>query len=165
MPKPFGREVQVTMYVYAEHAGILISLQQKLGVLIYVNFLQTIWYSKIQNTVESSTFGSEFISQCNVMKLVKYMCYKLRMMGSLLETVPTDVWANNYIIVKNTSTPESILRNKHVAILYHNKYEYNRANFSTKNLNRYKLWPEIQQTLFCITSSYKKVIPPLVDID
>ena len=26
-PKPFGREIQVTLYVDAEHEGILISLQ------------------------------------------------------------------------------------------------------------------------------------------
>ena len=32
------------------------------GILIYVNRAPIIWYSKKQNTVESSTFGSEFVA-------------------------------------------------------------------------------------------------------
>ena len=32
------------------------------GIIIYVNNLPIIWYSKRQNTVESSSFGSEFVA-------------------------------------------------------------------------------------------------------
>jgi hypothetical protein len=43
------------------------------------------WYSKAQATVESSTFGSEFIAKHQVTDMIEGLRYKLRMFGVPLE--------------------------------------------------------------------------------
>ena len=60
-PKPCGMQVSVTMSVDANHAEDMVTQRSQSGILIYVNESPISWYSKHQNTVESSTFGSEFI--------------------------------------------------------------------------------------------------------
>jgi hypothetical protein len=49
-----------------------------------------IWYSKRQNTVETSTFGSEFVAMRIAVELVESLRYKLRMFGLPIEG-PTNV--------------------------------------------------------------------------
>ena len=56
-----------------------------LGVLIFVNRAPIIWYSKRQNTVESSTFGSEFTAMRTAVDLIEALRYKLRMFGVPIE--------------------------------------------------------------------------------
>ena len=50
------------------------------GVLIFVNRAPILWYSKRQNTVESSTFGSEFMAMRIAIEIIEGLWYKLRMM-------------------------------------------------------------------------------------
>ena len=57
-----GNSVNVTVFVDADHAGNRATCCSFTGILIYVNRVPIIWYSKKQNTVESSTFGSEFVA-------------------------------------------------------------------------------------------------------
>ena len=54
-----------------------------------MNRAPVIWYSKRQNTVETSTFGSEFIALRISTEMIEGLRYKLRMFG-----VPIDVPAN-----------------------------------------------------------------------
>ena len=74
--------------------------------------------SKRQNTVETSTFGSEFIA----MKLVcEYICglrYRLRMMGISFSN-PCFVYGYNKSALYNTTLPESNLNKKSKSIAYH----------------------------------------------
>ena len=62
------------------------------------------WLSKKHNSIEMSTFGSDFIALKLTVKLVIELRYKLRMFGVPLE-VPTDVFCDNEEVFKNTSTP------------------------------------------------------------
>ena len=61
-PKPRGLSVKVSCYVDADHAGNRMTRRSHSGILIYLQNTPIIWYSKRQNTVESSSFGSEFIA-------------------------------------------------------------------------------------------------------
>jgi hypothetical protein len=61
-PQPRGHAVQINAFVDADHAGNKITRRSHTGILIYLNCTPIIWYSKAQSTVESSTFGSEFIA-------------------------------------------------------------------------------------------------------
>ena len=58
MPEPRGKSVQINCFVDADHAGDVVSRRSHTGILINVNRAPVIWYSKRQNTVETSTFGS-----------------------------------------------------------------------------------------------------------
>jgi len=61
-PESTGNAVQLNCFVDADHAGNHITHRSHTGVLLFVNQAPILWYSKSQNTVETSTFGSEFIA-------------------------------------------------------------------------------------------------------
>ena len=62
MPEPKGNSVNITVFVDADHAGDRATRRSFTGILIYVNRVPIIWFSKKQNNVETSTFGSEFVA-------------------------------------------------------------------------------------------------------
>jgi hypothetical protein len=76
------------------------------------------WYSKRQNTVESSTFGSEFVALRVATEMCQALRYKLRMFGVAIDG-PTSVMCDNKSVQTNASVPTSQLGKKHNAICYH----------------------------------------------
>jgi len=78
MPEPLGKPVQVIAYVDANHAGNIKTRTSHTGVLNYINQAPIIWYSKRQNTVEASNFGSEYIALRTCTEMVEALRYKLR---------------------------------------------------------------------------------------
>ena len=118
MPKPRGRQVHTTAFVDASHAANKVTRRSHTGFIIFVNRAPITWYSKRQNTVESSTFSSEFIALKTCMESVVSLRYKLRMFGIPFEG-PTQVMCDNQGVVDNTSKIESKLNKKHNAIAYH----------------------------------------------
>ena len=62
MPEPLGSPDNITCFVDADHAGNKVIRRSHTGILIYINSAPLIWHSKQQNTVESSTFGSEIVA-------------------------------------------------------------------------------------------------------
>ncbi len=124
-PKPRGRPVRMNCFVDGNHAGNLVTRRSHTGIIIYVQNEPIIWYSKRQNTVESSSFGSEFVALRIARDLVVILRYKLRSFGIPIEGPhddpdgPTLVHCDNNGVVKNTTMPESTLSKKHVSINYH----------------------------------------------
>jgi hypothetical protein len=118
MPEPRGKEVQITMFVDASHAANMVTRQSRTGVLIYVNRAPILWYSKKQNSIETSTFGSEFMALKTGMELLEGLRYKLRMMGIGIDG-HAHVRVDNMSVVNNASVPESMLKKKSNSIAYH----------------------------------------------
>ena len=118
MPKPRGNSVVISCFVDADHAGNKVTRRSHTGILIWVNNAPIIWYSKRQNTVETSTFGSELVAMRIAKELIVALRYKLRMFGVPIDG-PANVYCDNQGVVKNTSLPESTLSKKHNAINYH----------------------------------------------
>jgi RPA family protein len=85
-----------------------------------------LWYSKQQNTVETSTFSSEYIAARIAVEMIEGLRYKLRMMG-IEVTGPTAMFCDNESVVKNSTRPESTLKKKHNAIAYHRVREVQAA--------------------------------------
>ena len=81
MPEPRGKPVQTTGYADSDHAGDLISRGSRSGVLIFCNCSPIVSHSKKQGSIETSTFGSEFMAMKTAIELVEGLRYKLRMMG------------------------------------------------------------------------------------
>ena len=61
-PPPRGKPVYVGCYVDADNAVNLLNRKSHTGVIFFFNNSPIIWYSKRQDTGESSNFGSEFIT-------------------------------------------------------------------------------------------------------
>ena len=76
------------------------------------------WYSKIQNTVETSTFSSEFIALKSCLEGITTLRYKLKMFGIHLNR-PADVLCDNQSVVNNTTNIESKLNKKHNSLAFH----------------------------------------------
>jgi len=118
MPKPRGNPVNTTCFVDANHAGNLVTRRSQTGILIFVMKSPIVWYSKRQNTVETSTFGSEFVAMRQATELIEALRYKLRMFGIPIDG-PTRVYGDNGAVISNSSIPTSTLTKKHNAICYH----------------------------------------------
>lgn len=126
-PELRGQPVTMSAFVDADHAGCQATRRSYTGVLIYLNRAPILWHSKRQNTVEASTFGSEFIAMRIAIEMIEGLRYKLRMMGIEVEG-PTNVYCDNDGVVKNSTRPESTLKKKHQAISYHRTREAQAAN-------------------------------------
>ena len=117
-PEPRGNSVQINCFVDSDHAGDKITRRSQTGVLIYCNSAPIIWYSKRQTTVESSTFGAEFVALRIASELIISLRYKLRMFGvPILDHA--NVFCDNESVYKNSAFAESTLKKKHNSICFH----------------------------------------------
>ena len=105
-------------FVDASHGSDRVTRRSQTGILIFCNKAPILWHSKRQNTVEASTFGSEFQAMKNAIELIESLRYKLRMFGVPIDG-STNIFCDNEAVYKNTSLPESVLKKKHHSITYH----------------------------------------------
>ena len=133
--------MQINLFCDASHATDLITRRSTTGIVIFINGTPVSWYSKRQNTIESSTFGSEFVALKIATEMNEALRYKLRMFGIEIDG-PTNAFCDNKSVVTNVINPESTLAKKHNAIAYHKvrenvamkairvKYEQGKDNIS-----------------------------------
>ena len=76
MPPPRERLVSMHCFVDSDHAGDKVTHRSQTGILIFLKCAPIIWYSKRQNTVETSTFGSEFIVMKTAVEPIESLRYK-----------------------------------------------------------------------------------------
>ena len=117
-PPPRGHEVQINAFVETDHAGNKITRRSHTGIIIFLNCAPITWFSKAQSTVESSTFGSEFIAMRIMVEMLEAFRYKLRMFGIPIDG-PANVFCDNKSVVTNATVPTSTLKKKHNSIAYH----------------------------------------------
>jgi hypothetical protein len=118
MPTPRGNCMSTHCFVDANHAGDTETRRSQTGILLFCNTAPIIWFSKRQNSVEASTFGSEFTAMKNAVEMIEALRYKLRMFGVPVDG-PTNIFCDNGAVVVNTTRPESTLSKKHHSIAYH----------------------------------------------
>ncbi len=161
MPPPRGESVNISVFVDADHAGNQVTRRSHTGIIIMVNMAPIIWYSKRQNTVETSTFGSEYVALKIAIELVEALMYKLRMFGVKIDGKPR-IFCDNQSVVTSSSSPQTVLKKKHCSVAYHKireavaagkaliyyeKSESNLADLLTKCLSARKRRPLIQALL------------------
>ena len=106
----------------ADLAGELTTRRSQTGILVFGNMAPLIWYSKRQNTVESSTFGSEFVAMRILIEILEGLRYKLRMFGVPLDG-PCNVFCDNQAVITSTMNAECTLKKKNLSIAYHKARE------------------------------------------
>ena len=87
-------------------------------ILIYLDNSLIIWFSRRKNTVEYSSFGSEFVALRIDMELLVSLRYKMGMFGVLIDG-PVYVFCDNSSMTNNVTLPQSVLKKRHNAIFYH----------------------------------------------
>jgi hypothetical protein len=95
-----------------------VTRRSQTGILIFINRSPISWYSKRQNTVETSTFGSEFVALRTAVEQIQSLRLKLRWLGIEL-TGPANIFGDNDSVIKSGQQPEVTLSKKHNGIAYH----------------------------------------------
>jgi hypothetical protein len=118
IPTPLGKSVVTTTYLDANLMHCLATGRACSGILHLLNKTPVDWFSKKQNTVESATYGSEFVvARIGVDQLVD-LRLTLRYLG-----VPLDkqvyVFGDNESVVTSSTIPHSKLGKCHNALNYH----------------------------------------------
>ncbi len=80
-PEAIGKIVELCMFVDSDLAGDQRTQRSWSGFLIYLNTALISWYSKRQSTIETCTFGAEFVAMKNGVETIRGIHYKLHMMG------------------------------------------------------------------------------------
>ena len=118
MPTARGNPIVITIFCDAAFAGDVVTRRSQTSIIIFLNGAPITWYSKRQNTVEASTFGSEFVALRVGIEMNDALRYKLRMMGIYVKG-PTNVYCDNKSVVCNATLAESTLKKKHLSVCYH----------------------------------------------
>ena len=117
-PKPRGKGIDLGIFVDTDYAGDSVTQRSRTGFFILLNMAPVVWCSKKQSTIETSVFGSEFVSMKIAIETVRGLRYKMCMMGVPLE-VPSYMYGDNMSVIHNTQRPESTLKKKSNYICYH----------------------------------------------
>ena len=118
VPTDLIKELAITIFVDSNHGHDLVTGRSVIGVIIFVGRTPVKYYSKRQASVQTSTFGAEFVSLKRAVEEAVIMRYYLRSMGVKV-TKQTVVYGDNLSAIRNTIDPGSPLKKKYLALAYH----------------------------------------------
>ena len=162
MPEPKGKPVITTTYVDANLYHDLITGRSVTGILHWVNGTVMDWYSKKQTTVETATYGSEFVAARIAVEQIAALRLTLRYLGVPVEG-RSYMFGDNESVVTSGTVPHSALKKRHCALSYHRvreaiasdmldfihmRSEDNPADILSKHWGYQQIWPTLQQVLF-----------------
>ena len=118
VPEARGFGFTVRAFVDADHGGDSITRRSRAGFVVCLNSAPIHWMSKKQTSVETSSFGSEFIAMKQCAKCLRGLCCWLRMMG-IPCTGPAHVCGDNQSVLANAAIPDSTLKKKSHSLACH----------------------------------------------
>jgi len=117
-PEPLLDELAINVFADADHAHDKITGRSITGILAMVGSTPTIWKSKRQTAVQTSTFGAEFTALKTAVEEAITLRYHLCSMGVKVSK-ETVIYVDNMGVVLNATNPGSTLNKKHIALAYH----------------------------------------------
>ena len=117
-PEPRGLCFTIVAEVDANHASDTVTKRSRTGILVYLNCSLFHWWSKKQASIESSSFGADFIVMKQCCEYLRGLRYKLRNMGIPCDG-PSHIYSDNQSVLANTTMPDSTLKKKSQSIAYH----------------------------------------------
>ncbi len=162
IPKPLGKTVVLTCYVDANLMHDEVTGRSATGILHMMNMTPVDFMSKRQDTVETATYGSEFMAARIATEQVMDLRNTLRYLGVPIE-YRTYMFCDNQSVVTSSTLPHSVLKKRHQLLAYHRVREAiasgilkffhiagkeNPADVLTKNLSHTVAWPLIKPYLF-----------------
>jgi hypothetical protein len=118
LPPPLGKEVVTTSFVDANLYHDLISGRSVTGVLHLLNKTPVDWFSKLQSTVETATFGSEGAAGRTCTEQVMALRGDLRYLGVSVKG-SSMVFGDNESVVNSASIPHYRIKKRHNALSFH----------------------------------------------
>ncbi len=122
-PIPLGNHVLHTAYVDANLHHDILTGRSVTGILHLFNKTPIDWYSKKQSTIETATYGSEFMAAWTAAteQIISNQT-ALRYLGIPIHG-PSFLFGDNRPVVDSSSIPQSKLSKRHVALSYHRVQE------------------------------------------
>jgi len=117
-PTPLGRWVTLTHYVDANLFHCLLTGRSVTGIIHFLNKTPVEWFSKKQNTVETATYGSEFVAARICTEQVIDLRLTLRYLGVPIRS-KSYMFGDNKSVVDSSTIPHSKLQKRHVALSFH----------------------------------------------
>ena len=162
IPPPLGKPVRTTAWVDANLLHDLISGKSVTGILHLLNQTPIDWFSKLQSTVETATFGSEYIATRTCTEQIIDLRTTLRYLGIPIYG-PSIMFGDNESVVDTASIPTAKLHKRHIALSYHKtrygmaagitRYHHvsgtkNPADILSKHWDLNSVWPSMKPILF-----------------
>ena len=132
------------------------------GALHFINQTPVIWFSKKQETVETATYGSEFMAARTAIQQIMALRLNLRYLGVPIHGA-THLFGDNKSVVTSGSIPHSRLTKRHHGLSYHFTREaiasdmisfhhlpghLNPADILSKHWGYSQVWTFLQPLLF-----------------
>ena len=118
MPIPRGKPVRITTYEDANLMHCLLTGRSCTGIIHMLNQTPIFWFSKKQKSVETATYGSEFVAAKIATEQIMDLKYTVRMMGIPLDG-PAWMFGDNQSVITSSTLPHSSLNKRHNALAYH----------------------------------------------
>ena len=117
-PEGKGKPVTMTSFFDANLYHDLISGKAVTGILHMFNKTPIDWYSKLQSTVETATFGSEYVAARTCTEQIIDLRLTLRYLGVPING-RTMMFGDNESVVNSAAIPHSKMHKRWVALSYH----------------------------------------------
>ena len=162
MPHPLGKPVKTTSYFDANLYHDLISGRSVTGILHLLNKTPIDWFSKLQSTVETATFGSEYVSARTCTEQIIDLRTTLRYLGVPIQG-SSMVFGDNETCINTALVPQGKLHKRHNALsyhrtreavaagitrLYHIRGENNPADILSKHWDYPSVWGTLRPLMF-----------------
>ena len=131
MPEPLGEEVTTTTTMDANVNHCLATGKSLTGCLHFVNKTPVDWYSKKQATVETATYGSEFVAAKTATEQIMDIRQTLRYLGAPI-TTKSFLFGDNRSVVTSATLPHSTLTKRHNILAFHRVREAIAAKLTEK---------------------------------
>ena len=137
MPTPRGKRIVTTSFVDANLYHDLVSGKSVTGILHFFNKTPIDWFSKLQSTVETATFGSEYVAARTCTEQIINLRMTLRYLGKLQKR-------HNALSFHRTryTIAAGITR------FYHIRGNTNPADILSKHWEYRAVWPMLRSILF-----------------
>ena len=117
-PPPLGKEVVLTHYVDANLFHDTLTGRSVTGILHMMNATPIDWFSKKQATVETATYGSEFVAARTCVEQIIDLRTTLRYLGVPVRE-KSYMFGDNESVVNSSSIPHAKLHKRHTALSFH----------------------------------------------
>ena len=118
MPEPLGETVVTTTTMDANLNHCLATGKSLTGCLQFVNKTPVDWYSKKQATVETVTYGSEFVPAKTATEQIMDIRQTLRYLGAHIYS-KSYLFGDNRSVVTSATLPHSTLTKHHNILAFH----------------------------------------------
>ena len=161
-PPELGNCVTLTHYVDANLYHDCLTGKAVTGILHMLNQMPIDWYSKKQSTVETATYGSEFVAARTCVEQILKIHHMFRYLGVPIHG-KSYMFGDNKSVVDNSMHPHAKFHKRHTMLSFHHVRQaiahkilsffhidgkYNPADVLSKHWSHNDIWSTLQPLLF-----------------